>query len=250
MMKTLLLFFRSARVLSHAFTEPDDGCLHWRLLFKNPESDGFWDVISIWGWAGAYAHKPKQVDGWILGDPVDGHIRIYKFDDGYADIVKERKQPIHDLSLRKDETESLKADAASTGAFAASNSAFVSIPWKLRDEENKQNGTIWPFSHMFVTGGISGAHAYTPKPQTGDVIMPTEWIVTSVPVGSKTASSEAFSVALNPDRPTGIIVGGDYTKPNESNGTAARTSDGGMTWTASPSNHPTASAPPSRGAKS
>jgi hypothetical protein len=31
---------------------------------------------------------------------------------------------------------------------------------------------------------------------------------------------------------TGVAVGGDYTKPNDSTGTAAYTTDGGKTWTA------------------
>src|ERR1700761_7323294 len=28
--------------------ETSDGCAHWRLLFTNPDSTGFWDAIAFW----------------------------------------------------------------------------------------------------------------------------------------------------------------------------------------------------------
>ncbi len=53
----------------------------------------------------------------------------------------------------------------------------------------------------------------------------------SVPLASGNDSSGVFSLAFR-DQHHGIAVGGDYKKPNESNGTAAYTTDGGKTWTA------------------
>src|SRR5579864_5656088 len=37
-----------------------DGCHSWKLLFTNPDADGFWDTI--------YFENPQR--GWLLGDPV------------------------------------------------------------------------------------------------------------------------------------------------------------------------------------
>jgi photosystem II stability/assembly factor-like uncharacterized protein len=227
---TALVLSSGKGLLSRVY-RTDDGCLHWRLLYKNTEEDGFWDAISIWGFDKVYEGKPKDVSGWIVGDPVGGLIRFYKFSDGYA--ISGRRGLFYDPSLEKDETESLRADSATTSAFAASNSSFISVPWTPRDGANMRNGTVWPFAFVFVTGGSSGARIYTPVPQVGDLIMPTKWKVEPVPVGSKTESSGAFSIALALDRPSGVIVGGDYAKPNESSGTAAYSSDGGLHWTAS-----------------
>jgi photosystem II stability/assembly factor-like uncharacterized protein len=47
-----------------------------------------------------------------------------------------------------------------------------------------------------------------------------------------TDSSGVFSVFFKSLK-VGIVVGGDYTKPNESKGTASKTTDGGQHWTAS-----------------
>ena len=63
-----------------------------------------------------------------------------------------------------------------------------------------------------------------------------------LPLASGNESSGVFSLAFRGEVLTlygrhtipafGIAVGGDYKKPNESNGTAAYTTDGGKTWTA------------------
>jgi hypothetical protein len=209
----------------------DDGGRHWKLIFKNPEPDGFWDALAAWSFSHVYEGKPRNATGWILGDPVDGHIRVYKYWDGF--LISGYSGPWHALRLDKDETDSLEADRKTTGSFAASNSAFVYIPWRPLDGQELRNGSVWPFTHLFVTGGISGARLYTPLPQVGDVEMPTNWRVTPLPLGSRTESSGAFSIGLAADHPAGVAVGGDYTKPSESVGTAAWSADGGLHWTAS-----------------
>jgi hypothetical protein len=52
-----------------------------------------------------------------------------------------------------------------------------------------------------------------------------------VPLATGTDSSGVFSLAFR-DGSHGIAVGGDYTKSNESAGTAAWSQDGGQHWTA------------------
>ena len=55
--------------------------------------------------------------------------------------------------------------------------------------------------------------------------MPAELIVAGAD------SAGIFSIAFR-DKQHGIVVGGDYRKPNDTGATAATTSDGGKTWTA------------------
>jgi hypothetical protein len=209
----------------------DDGCRHWRLLFKNSEPDGFWDALDVWDYEYVYKGKPRQVSGWVLGDPVKGYFRFYDLYDGYS--MSEARGLFYGPRLDKNQTESLKADSASAAVFAASNSAFAHVPWRPIDGRNIRNGTVWPFSNLFVTGGITGARIYTSLPQVGDAVMPTEWKVAPVPVGANGESSGAFSVSLTPDRKAGVIVGGDYLRPDDSTRTAAYYSPGGDQWLAS-----------------
>jgi hypothetical protein len=53
-----------------------------------------------------------------------------------------------------------------------------------------------------------------------------------IPLASGSGSSGVFSLDFR-DSQHGVAVGGDYTKPSESSGTAAWSADGGEHWTAS-----------------
>jgi photosystem II stability/assembly factor-like uncharacterized protein len=55
--------------------------------------------------------------------------------------------------------------------------------------------------------------------------------VTETPVAAGAESAGIFSIAFR-DRNHGVVVGGDYRKPNDVGATAAATSDGGKTWIA------------------
>jgi photosystem II stability/assembly factor-like uncharacterized protein len=57
------------------------------------------------------------------------------------------------------------------------------------------------------------------------------WTVASTPLRAGAGSSGIFSLAFH-DTFHGVAVGGDYTLPEETAGNAARTTDGGLTWTA------------------
>lgn len=55
------------------------------------------------------------------------------------------------------------------------------------------------------------------------------WAVTEAPLVKGTAGSGIFSIAMH-DSKNGVIVGGNYEKPNEAKDNLAFTSDGGTTW--------------------
>ncbi len=195
-----------------------DGCSTWALLFRNPDvPGGFFD--SFW------FNGPC---GMVLGDPVHDQFAVFlTYNNG--------------KTWKRDEHRGLALNGKSLAAFAASNSS-IAIGDAL-------------FTRGFATGGKSGSY-FLNRPFTQaeeehgfvDRLVRKEpgWKSSSIPVGSSTESSGTFSVAyrypvtigLCPDcgfdeNSLFIAVGGDYTKPNDSARTAAWSSDGGWTWTAS-----------------
>lgn len=176
-----------------------DGCSSWKLLYTNADKDGFWDAIGFL----------SRDLGYLLGDPVNGSftvLRIDAFGAGY-----------HYTNVAGP-----KADSKKLGAFAASNSSialnFGNSPGLVR---------TW-----IGAGGQGGAIVFSgylvaPFCTCGQPILDP----VQVPLASGNESSGVFSLAFR-DQNRGIAVGGDYKKPNESNGTAAYTADGGRTWTA------------------
>ncbi|MDQ3179655.1 MAG: YCF48-related protein [Acidobacteriota bacterium] len=55
------------------------------------------------------------------------------------------------------------------------------------------------------------------------------WLVSDTPIVKGTAGSGIFSIAMF-DKKRGVIVGGNYEKPNEINDNLAFTADGGESW--------------------
>jgi photosystem II stability/assembly factor-like uncharacterized protein len=183
-----------------------DGCKTWKLVFTNPDKDGFWD---------AYRRDQRGHFGILMGDPVRGHFAVWRIDrdDSSFQIERFHRTP----GAHKGEK-----------AFAASNSAiFVDDVF---------------YDFWIATGGKSGARVIKRVDHNFDSFGYDAFPSTVVPVGRKVDSSGIFGLSFrkgpktaNPERQflNGIAVGGDYTKPNDCTGTAAWSADGGETWTAS-----------------
>jgi photosystem II stability/assembly factor-like uncharacterized protein len=189
-----------------------DGCSHWTLLFTNPDKDGFWDAMVFW----------SRENGEILGDPVRDIGPA--FPDTHAGKAKATEETrfatFSTLNGGKTWTRSmssfLRGDPTRSGAFAASNSSLVRFA-----------GWGW-----IGIGGLNGSFIYrgqnaTDLPMSDGLL----WTKVAVPITGGTDSAGIFSLAFADSR-HGVAVGGDYTKPNDSTGTAAWSSDGGKTWTA------------------
>ncbi|MGA2809640.1 MAG: hypothetical protein ABSE87_16045 [Terracidiphilus sp.] len=196
-----------------------DGCQTWRVFFRNPDGpEGFFD--SFW-FDGAR--------GMILGDPVRGKFAVFK-------TMNSGK------TWKRDSEEGLSLNGRSLAAFAASNSC---IPRGNR-----------AFARMFATGGKSGSVLFSRLDDPDDVEpngligklarKKSDWKTNSIAIAFGTESTGAFAISyrypvtvgLCPDcsfqeNARFIAVGGDYTKPNESKGTAAWSADGGENWAAS-----------------
>lgn len=188
-----------------------DGCSHWSLLYTNPDKAGFWDAI-------AFSDKEN---GFLFGDPVDGKLTLFRTADGGK-------------TWQRIASADLSTGGKDLGAFAASNSAMVlvgpvfgkiSAPWLAT------GGLGGPFIYR---GGIdctmSIAHSH-PEQCLNNWTFDKD----QIPITGNSSAAGVFSLALYPQH-QGVIhavtVGGNYTKPNESAGTAASTSDGGQHWTA------------------
>ncbi len=101
--------------------ETTDGGATWRLLFENPDAQGFWDALTFRG-----------NSGFILGDPVDGRFVLYRSDDLG-----------HHWHLQPNP--GLAAALEGEGVFAASNSSLAVL----------SNSTV-----LFATGGIGGPRVF------------------------------------------------------------------------------------------
>ncbi len=181
-----------------------DGCSHWTQVLTDPDAKGFFDAMVFAG---------RQV-GYLVGDPVEGAFPLFRTVDG-------------GVTWTKIESPGLSTEGLDLGVFAASNSALAS------------DGRVW-----FVTGGVGGAFLYEGMSGcSGDGEARTNpkcvnhWTFhrLPLPLPGGTASAGAFSVKAvwwSERVKAAVAVGGDYTKPDASEGASAWSPDG-KTWAAS-----------------
>ncbi len=133
--------------------------------------------------------------GIALGDPVKGRFQLIATNDG-----GENWTPLPVTSL--------PPALPNEGAFAASGTCLVA----------QGTSDLW-----FCTGGAKLARLFhsTDRGQT--------WSGHELPIAAGTESAGGFSIAFR-DRMHGLVVGGDYRKPNAPGANAAITADGGKTW--------------------
>jgi photosystem II stability/assembly factor-like uncharacterized protein len=138
----------------------------------------------------------NETNGIALGDPVRGQFQLIATDDGGTNWKP--------LSAK-----SLPAALPNEGAFAASGTCLVT----------RGQNDVW-----FCTGAAKTARVFHSSDRG------QSWTASDTPLVAGAASAGIFSIAFR-DANHGLIVGGDYRKPNERGATAAITSDGGVTWT-------------------
>ncbi len=195
-----------------------DGCKTWKLLFVNPDTpEGFFDSFHL-----MIEQRLLSEDegfGLLMGDPVQGELSIFETRDG-GNTWRRLHDPL------------LKVKGA---AFAASNQCIRSM-----------NAT-----NDFVIGGaLESTHLrlnYSGTYWLNDNSPITRtWYRKRLPIASGAESAGPFAIGARAELKYasdgntvlnimfhGIAVGGDYTKPNESTGTAAFSTTGSEHWTAS-----------------
>src|SRR5262245_53910689 len=133
--------------------------------------------------------------GIALGDPIERQFQLIATADGGTNW-----KPIAAKTL----PQALPGE----GAFAASGTCLVT----------HGDRDVW-----FATGGAKTARVFHSKDRGQN------WEVRDTPIMAGAESAGIFSMAFRDER-HGMIVGGDYRKPNEFGATGAITSDGGKTW--------------------
>jgi photosystem II stability/assembly factor-like uncharacterized protein len=193
-----------------------DGCKTWELLFVNPDAPGgFFDSFWLNG-----------NHGMLLGDPVAGKFAVFLTSNGGG-------------KWKRDSHGGLTIEKKALAAFAASNSSIA-----------KGNGL---FARSFAAGGKDGSVFFSrpiyPREELHGVLdhfgrKEPPWKTSPIALASGTENSGVFSIAYRYPVTTGICrdcgfgensrfmaVGGDFKKPDQSNGTAAWSADGGEHWT-------------------
>jgi photosystem II stability/assembly factor-like uncharacterized protein len=177
-----------------------DGCQTWKLLFTNPDPDGFWDCVWL---------HPTGF-GVLLGDPVKDRFALFETSDGGK-------------SWRRDQRSGLVIQGKSIAAFAASNSLFTQ--------------TRSGYMLGFATGGQGGAFLFEAFSSRDWSRVPIP-VASGTESSGVFSLGMRFSIPRCTDceHPSDyffVAVGGDYKKPNQNAGTGAWSADLGKTWTAS-----------------
>lgn len=246
-----------------------DGCKSWRLMMKNADPEGFYDAFTFWDRKHGFLlgdpvlririhNEPNPLEyhaGETMAPFVDRTLKHRRF--LTLSTIDGGRNWAYWGTGRGVATEDVSSDGA---AFAASNSSafvpFQALP-NCRPVPEYATSRSW-----IAIGGRGGARILMGFSNMTDVCLGPNDKWTDelrfawskgipVPIAGGTDSFGVFSVRFRVelvpiekfpdgivpngrgDYEHGIAVGGDYTKPNESNGTAAWSADGGEHWTAS-----------------
>lgn len=183
-----------------------DGGKTWKLQFKNTNPKAFFDALAFW----------DKNNGIAMSDPVDGKFLLLRTEDGENWNTVSMKNPI----LNNDGTEARKIDnidgpPAWLGAYAVEGEAAFAASGTCLITFGKDN--------VFIVSGGADARVFSSNSK-GNF-----WMIVNTPIIKGTAGSGIFSIAMY-DAKRGVIVGGNYEKPNEINNNLAFTTDGGKTW--------------------
>jgi hypothetical protein len=167
-----------------------DGCQTWKLLFTNPDKEGFWDALQF----------TDRQNGYLLGDPVltsNPDQRVFAYfrtaDGGQTWKAVGRETPSYPTTMNPD-----------TAIFAASNSSMLI-----------RNAAL-----IFVTGGSQVFLYVATEAAIRDSYPHSPPYVEIRLQLAQGATAGGFSLA-SAEGGKGVVVGGDYSKPNEASYTAA-----------------------------
>ena len=168
-----------------------DGGATWKLQLKAQSEKAFFDALACWDVRGCA----------LMSDPIDGEFLLYVTEDGTETWHNTRSYGNRKMPP------ALEGEAA----FAASGTCLTTIPG--------DKGAL-----LFVSGG-SAARVFRSKSRGL-----FDWGVSETKFPKGTQGSGIFSIAMF-DSKNGVIVGGNYEKPDEAINNLAFTKDGGRSWT-------------------
>lgn len=193
-----------------------DGCRTWQLLFTNPDKDGFFDTLVLF--REQRSLQKNEGFGLLLGDSVGGELILFETRDGGETWTR-----LHDPTL-----------ATKGSAFAASNMCIANT--------DATNDIIFSDSGHVAMLRLNYQGYYWRNDQSP---LQRSWTKIQLPMEADEPGKGAFALSRRVEilrAPDGITttglrlfevaVGGDYTKPNDSAGTAVFSRDGGLHWSA------------------
>jgi photosystem II stability/assembly factor-like uncharacterized protein len=168
-----------------------DGGATWKLQFKNENPKAFFDALAFW----------DKNHGIAMSDPVDEKYLLLETQNG------ENWNRLGNglIANYKGRLATAKNGEA---AFAASGTCLAT--------QGKNS--------IFLVSGGADARVFRSYNRG------LSWYVSDTPIVKGTPGSGIFSIAMY-DSKSGVIVGGNYEKPDEITDNLAFTSDGGGTWT-------------------
>lgn len=204
-----------------------DGCATWKLVFTNPDADGFWDAIVM----------TDRQTGTLIGDPVRSGRKSERGAIGESAFVFPTYHSVDGgQTWSRDDGDMLSASVGKNGQpvesiFAASNSSLL----------------LEHYMMLFLTGGTTnGLHylQYVFGSASPSCKVPCRIMSETRSALAAGEDAGGFSLAANyqlksEERASSshvvVAVGGDFTKPDSSSGTAAvcrpKVSDGPTQFT-------------------
>jgi hypothetical protein len=186
-----------------------DGCRTWKLIFTNPDKEGFWDAVKF----------KNATHGLLVGDPIYNGTYFSRHEHKF---VRKRAFPLYATTdsgltwLRVDGKQLYGGPFwpkdSFKSIFAASNSSLLEL---------EAHSDI-----IFVTGGETNGLEILRYSKQGLPLIAKNAFAMTGSVDTKLAQGEAaggFSIAVDSDtaRPVLNVVGGDYKLPDDQEGTAS-----------------------------
>jgi photosystem II stability/assembly factor-like uncharacterized protein len=189
-----------------------DGCQTWKLVVTNPNPDGFWDALKVGDFEEPTANVGEADRALILGDSVNGQLQLWEWKEGWD---KRELELSYQMKGKVDSRE---------GSFAASNSI-------LQLAQTPQLDPTWKYAFRFASGTATHSYISIARYESTQICEPcrAESLRVETPMAQNSDSSGIFSVGFRNDL-VGVVVGGDYKKPNDATRTAAYSADGGLSW--------------------
>ena len=199
-----------------------DGCKSWKLVFTNPDKDGFWDTLLM---------TDKNI-GMLIGDPIP--ISSSGTNNASPHWVFPTYHTIDNgLTWRRNDHDRLPATANEKGEpeesiYAASNSSMLVLPYLtvfvtggLQSALHFEQYTFDPVPNFCTGGSMCSVVADTPSGlaegnTAGGFSVAANWVL-----GSYSPHSELHARTLSSDTHAVVIVGGDYKLAEEQQGTAS-----------------------------
>jgi hypothetical protein len=202
--KTAVVMSSGKGALSRVF-RTTDGCRSWTKVFDNPDASGSLESL----------HRATAVEMYLLGDPVDGKLRMYASHDA-GSTWSIFRQP--GLDVPKTE-----------GGITAATASVTNVDWLMTFGTAGKDAAVYTFNVSCTTSPCVLTWAGKPTPVgqgsvTAGVASVAGRTYTGAPIPGVTGDIVTSLTT------TLVAVGGDPAHPEANAAIAALSTDSGNTW--------------------